>query len=143
MSEDASAWSDGENDNTAMLPSKASWASKDDKDKKTTEPTVQRKSRNNSISVDYPPIEASAKIGAAVRPITPSRDKKDSSNTSSRNRKDSGSVSNDTKTAQSLPSNKQPAKLQTPGKIGFNLRIVNVIYTYIILDMLYEKCNKI
>ena len=93
VSEDAQAWSEGENDNTAMLPSNASWASKDDKDKKVE--LVQRKSRNNSISIDYPSIEASsAKISATVRPTTPSRD-----------RKDSGSIATDTKLP---PTTQQP-----------------------------------
>ena len=77
VSEDAQAWSEGENDNTAMLPSNASWASTNKDDKRIE--SVQRKSRNNSTSIDYPSIEASsAMLSATTRPLTPSRDRKDS-----------------------------------------------------------------
>lgn len=113
VSEDAQAWSEGENDSTAMLPSNASWASnKDDKDKRIE--SVQRKSRNNSTSIDYPSIEASsAIISATVRPLTPNRD-----------RKDSGSVAGDTK---SVTTTNQPKRARRQIS-GLNLYIRNVYF---------------
>ena len=104
ISEDAQAWSEGENDNTAMLPSNASWASnRDDRDKRAE--SVQRKSRNNSTSIDYPSIEASSAIlSATVRPLTPNRD-----------RKDSGILAGDTKSVQTTTHQPKQAKRQISG----------------------------
>jgi len=118
VSEDAQAWSEGENDSTPKLPSNASWAStKEDKERKVS----GQKSRTSSVtSIDYPTIEASVKVSATGHLGGP---------VSSRERKDSGRISDQSSTLAT-----KPIFVEAGRKSSFDKGTISSYSNYIILN---------